>query len=232
MNVVKKYLRYFTLFEILLWTLSVGAVLACHIVFRSTGYLTLTASLVGITSLIFCAKGNPAGQVLMIIFSLLYGVISYNARYYGEMITYMGMTAPMAVLSLIAWIKNPYKGNKSEVAVGHVTKRSLQSMVLLTAAVTVTSYFLLKMLGTASLVPSTLSVATSFAAAYLTYLRSPFFALAYAANDIVLIVLWVLAASHDPSAVSTAVCFTVFFANDVYGYVSWWRMRKRQLKNI
>lgn len=46
--------------------------------------------------LIFNAKGNPAGQLLTVIFSLLYGSISFTFAYYGEMITYLGMTMPMA----------------------------------------------------------------------------------------------------------------------------------------
>ena len=44
------------------------------------------------------AKGNPVGQGLMILFSVLYGIISWRVAYYGEMITYLGMTAPMAAL--------------------------------------------------------------------------------------------------------------------------------------
>lgn len=232
MNVIKKAFGYFSVFEKLLWTVSVTVILACHVVFHVSGYLSLIASLIGVTSLIFCAKGNPAGQVLMIVFSLLYGIISYNARYYGEVLTYMGMTAPMATLALVTWLKNPYKGSKNEVAIGHVSKSALLVMALLTVAVTVIFYFLLKALGTASLIPSTLSVTTSFIAAYLTYLRSPYFALAYAANDLVLIVLWILTASHDSSAVSTMVCFAVFFVSDVYGYVSWRQMKKRQAENM
>ncbi len=43
----------------------------------------------------------------MIIFSLLYGIISYTFSYYGEMITYLGMTMPMAVFALISWLRNP-----------------------------------------------------------------------------------------------------------------------------
>ncbi len=232
MKVIKKFLGYFTAFELLLWSVSVTAVLTCHFVFHSSSYLTLVASLVGVSSLIFCAKGNPIGQVLMIIFSLLYGIISYNARYYGEMITYIGMTAPMAVLALIVWLKNPYKGNKSEVAIGSVKGRDIAVMTSLTLIVTLLSYFLLKVLGTASLIPSTVSVTTSFIAAYLTYLRSPFLSLAYAANDAVLILLWILAATRDPSAVSAVVCFAVFLVNDIYCFISWRRMKKRQAENM
>lgn len=89
----RKLLRYFSRAERLLWGLSVVLIGA----FDRENYLTLAASLIGVTSLIFNAKGNPIGQVLMVIFSLLYGIISYTFAYYGEMVTYLGMTMPMAV---------------------------------------------------------------------------------------------------------------------------------------
>ena len=89
-------------------------------------------------------------------------------------------------------------------------------------------YFLLKWLGTANLWVSTFSVTTSFIAALLTYRRSPWFALAYAANDVVLIILWSLAMLEDPSYISVTVCFAVFLANDLYSFVNWRRMQKRQ----
>lgn len=38
---------------------------------------------------------------------------------------------------------------------------------------------------TANIVPSTISVTTSFIAVYMTLRRNPFFALGYAANDVV-----------------------------------------------
>ena len=47
------------------------------------------------------------------LFSLMYGVISYTFAYYGEMITYLGMTMPMAVFALISWVRNPYNEMKS-----------------------------------------------------------------------------------------------------------------------
>lgn len=83
---------------------------------------TLAASLIGVTSLIFNAKGNPFGQFLMVIFSLLYGIISFTFSYYGEMLTYLGMTMPMAIFALISWLKNPHNGNKAEVKVNSLGK--------------------------------------------------------------------------------------------------------------
>ena len=58
-------------------------------------------------------------------------------------------------------------------------------MFLASAVVTFAFYFILAHFKTANIVPGTISVTTSFLAAYLTFRRSPFFALAYAANDVV-----------------------------------------------
>lgn len=221
--------NYFTKSEKLLWGLSAALIVLSFWLFDRGSYLTPIASLVGATSLIFNAKGNPFGQLLMIIFSLLYGIISYGAAYYGEMITYLGMTMPMAVVALVSWMKNPYNGNKAQVKVNVISKREAAIMSLLAAVVTVIFYFVLKSFSTAKLLPGTVSVTTSFLAVYLTFRRSPYFALAYAANDIVLIILWALASVEDIKCISVVVCFMAFLANDIYGFVSWQGMKKRQL---
>ena len=228
MRSIKSLTEYFTKTEIFLWLSSVILILISFFVFDRENYLTLCASLIGVTSLIFNAKGNPFGQVLMIIFSLLYGIISYKFSYYGEMVTYLGMTMPMAAVALVSWLRNPFKGNKSEVEVNSVGKAETVFMWILTAVITVIFYFILKYFGTANLIPSTLSVTTSFVAVYLTFRRSPYFALAYASNDVVLIVLWIMASISDIRYISVVVCFVAFLFNDIYGYVSWQRMKKRQ----
>ena len=223
-----KLKNYFSKTDITLWSSSVFCIIISFCIFDRESYLTLCASLIGVTSLIFNAKGNPFGQLLMVIFSLLYGVISYSFSYYGEMITYLGMTMPMAVFALISWLKNPYKGNKAEVKVNSLTSKENVFMWTITVIITIIFYFILEHFNTANIVPSTISVTTSFLAVYLTFRRSPYFALAYAANDIVLIILWILASMLDIRYVSVLVCFVAFLFNDIYGFISWKKMKMRQ----
>ncbi len=220
--------KYFTKGEKLLWSGSVALVLTAFFVYDRVNYLNLAASLVGVTSLIFCAKANPVGQLLMVVFSLLYGIISFGFSYYGEMMTYLGMTMPMSVFSLISWLKNPFNGSKSEVKVNRIHLKEVLLMFGASLAVTAAFYFVLKAFGTASLVLSTLSVTTSFIAVYLTFCRSPFYAAGYAANDIVLIIMWILAARENSGYISVVVCFAAFLANDLYGFISWRKIEKRQ----
>ena len=229
---MKKITAYFSKTELILWICSVGVIIVSFGIFDRGNFLTLAASLIGVTSLIFNAKGNPFGQLLMIIFSLLYGVISYSFAYYGEMITYLGMTMPMALFSLIAWLKNPYNGNRAEVEVNRISKRENIFMWVLAIAVTAVFYFILEFFDTANIVPSTISVTTSFLAVYLTFRRNPYYALGYAANDIVLIILWSMASFSDISYLSVTVCFAAFFVNDIYGYINWKKMEKKQSMSI
>ena len=228
----KKIKGYFSKADIIIWSSSVSLIVLSFFLFDRVNYMTLFASLLGVTSLIFNAKGNPIGQLLMVIFSLLYGIISFSFSYYGEMITYLGMTMPMAVFALISWLKNPYNGKKSEVRVNRLSKKEVFFMCFLSLAVTLVFYFILDYFSTANIIPSTLSVTTSFVAVYLTFRRSPYFAVAYAANDIVLIILWILASMENLQYISVVVCFIAFLVNDIYGFISWRKMEKRQNQNL
>ena len=144
------------------------------------------------------------------------------------MITYLGMTAPMAFVALISWIKNPYNKNKLEVKVSRLKRREILLMLILTIIVTCIFYFILDYFNTKNLIPSTFSVTTSFIAVYLTFKRSPYYALAYATNDVVLIILWAMATITNISYISVIVCFVMFLFNDLYGFYNWLKMEKRQ----
>lgn len=228
MQKIKSALNYFSKAELMLWGLSAAVIIISFAAFRMENRLNLYASLIGVTSLIFNAKGNPAGQALTIVFSALYGIISYSFAYYGEMITYLGMTAPMAAAAMISWLRNPFNGRRSQVTVNTLNRRDIVLMIALTAAVTAIFYFILRALNTTNLALSTVSVATSFAAVYLTFRRSAYYALAYAANDIVLIALWILASFEDRAYIAVVICFIAFLANDIYGFINWKWMHAAQ----
>ncbi len=226
---MKKLFSYFSLLEKLLWASSVAVIVASFFIAPNSDLLSFIASLIGVTSLILCAKGHPVGQMLTVVFSVLYGIISYRFHYYGEMVTYLGMTLPMATLAVISWLRHPFEKGKAEIKIEtHLSRRVILWMVILSAAVTSGLYFILKAFGTTNLFFSTLSVTTSFLAVYLCFFRSFYYPLAYAANDVVLIVLWVLASIEDIRYLSVVICFVAFLINDFYAFYNWCRMAKKQ----
>lgn len=225
MNVVSSF-KSLSVFERALWLLSLGAVTAGFLLCGTLNVLTLVASLIGVTALIFVAKGDVLGQMLTVLFAVLYAVISWQFRYFGEMLTYLGMTAPIAVLAVITWRKNPY--SEKQVKVQVMTAKKAVLLFACAGLVTWGCYYLLAYWETSNLFFSTVSITTSFLAATLTMLRSPGYAIAYAANDVVLVILWVLATLEDRAFLPVVICFSVFFINDIYGFVNWRKMRQAQ----
>ncbi len=230
MKLFNKLKSYFNKYDLCLFLISFTILTSVFIIFDRTNYFTLIMSILSVAMLILIAKGNVIGEIFSVFFCTFYSVISYKNRYYGELITYLFMTMPMAILSIFSWLKNPYKNNKLQVKVNRITIKEVGFMILLTIIVTWIFYFILKYFDTANLLFSTLSISSSFIAVYLTFRRSEYYALGYALNDIILIVLWSLATLNDISNVLFVACFVVFFINDLYGFISWSNMKKSQSK--
>ncbi len=228
---VKNLFASLTKFELILWISSVCVTVISYFISGNGSLFEMCSTLIGVTALIFVAKGYVIGQALTVVFGLLYAIISFKCKYYGEMITYLFMAAPIALMATIEWIKHPYKDTEV-VEVSRVNKKQIANMCALSVVVTVVLFFALKYLGTANLLFSTISVTTSFIAAYLTYLRSPYYGLGYAANDIVLIVLWVLMSIEDITYLPMIACFVMFMLNDLYGFFNWQRLSKKQNTDI
>lgn len=211
-----------------LWSISLLTVVISNILADNASFSTIAGTITGVTALIFVARGDVWGQILTVAFSFLYATTSYEFRYWSEIITYLGMTMPIAVMSIVSWLRHPYEQGKNEVKIHRLSSRQIWLMIFIAIAVTVSFCFLLKALNTPNLFFSTVSVTTSFLASYLMLFRSSYYAVAYAANDTVLIILWILAAIKDFSYFPMIICFVMFFVNDIYGFISWKKREKKQ----
>lgn len=214
--------------EWLLWSVSEIVVIISNILTGDIDLVNLFATVIGVTALIFIAKGDVLGQILILIFSVLYAITACRFHYWGEMITYLFMSAPSAVAAIVSWLRNPYEKGKNVVKIHKLKPWETVLMCVLTLFMTVAFYFILKYFKTPNLLVSTLSVLTSFTASFLLFFRNSYYALAYAANDIVLIVLWVLATITDISYLPMILCFTMFLINDLYGFFSWKKRENEQ----
>lgn len=118
------------------------------------------------------------------------------------------------------WAKNSPE-NGSSVATQKLTSKHIAGLIIFGILTTLIFYFILRVLNTPNIVFSTISITTSFLAVALTMLRSSYYALGYAPNDIVLIILWILASLKNPTYLPVAFNFVIFFVNDLYGFISW-----------
>ena len=228
---MKNIYKDWNLFEILLLSVSLVLISVCFIFTPDKNWFSLISSLLGVTTVVFTAKGKVAAPFLSLIYSVFYIIISITQQYYGEAIIYGVFMAPLQFITIFNWLKN--KNNEtSAVKVNKVTVKEYLILTGITLLATVGFYFLLKWLNTAQLVVSTISLITSALATYLLLRRCSNYALFYIVNDIILIVLWGIAmASTGLSILPMIISFSVFLINDVYGFIKW-KSREKQEKTI
>lgn len=214
------------LFELgILFFGSIALVLAFFLQPGEKNYLSLFTSLLGMVAILMVAKGMIIGQYFTFVYGLLYALLSYLSGYYGECILCAVTILPSATLAVISWTRHPSK-ERGKVKVNKLSKKEYLSVCLGAVALTFAAYFVLRALHTEELVVSTVSFVTSLSAAYLLIRRSPFYALCYIANDLVLIALWSLALARGECVLPSVICFCIFLVNDSYGFFNWRRRGK------
>ena len=213
--------------ETILLIIELAIPLVLYFVFKCDDYQNLLGAQLGIISIFFLAKASLIGIVLSLLFSLFYAITSLNFQYYGEAIIYFAFMIPLGIISGVIWFINRFKGT-TEVAILSTKKSDFIIGPIASVTLTFGLFWLLRYLGTENIITSTLSLFTSFLALYFQIKRSRFTQLFYAANDIVLITLWILATIEDISYVPIVSCFAFLLVNDLYGFFNWTRIKKRQ----
>lgn len=225
---MKKILRYFTPFEWSLWLICVSAILIVFFVTGSTDYLQLCCAIFGVTSLAFMNKASFFGPILLLAATFFYAYVSYQVAYYGELVISLALMAPLEIVSIVSWLTHRYGKKGEQVQINHVNGMEIVFAVLGSALLSFGFYFLLRHWNTNNLLVSTLSIFTSALGAYFQIRRSRLYALSYGANDLILILLWTLMCLEDIHFLPMVVYSVSFLANDIYGFINWTRIQRRQ----
>lgn len=213
-------LKDWTRFEKILYFSSVTIVLIAGIL-CSSNWLTIICSIMGITGAITQAKGKVISQFIGLIIVILYSILSYQNKYYGEVLIYIFIMMPIFISGIVSWIRNVNKDTNTVVK-NELSKKEWTVLLIISVVLFVGLYFLLKYFNTQQLFVSTLSMLTSLFATYLVARRSKYGFLFYMCNDIILLILWGLPVINGELVLIPMVFNPIImFINDIYGWKSW-----------
>ena len=195
---------------------SIIVILSVEIIFKSD-ILTTSCSLIGILAALLLAKGKNLGQLSGLITTILYSIVSYNNKFYGEVIIYFFLMLPMYVISIISWLKH-YDQKTNTVTIKKIDKHECLLVFIVAIIMTIWTYFLLKSFNTNALIVLTISVMTSLTAVYFQIRKSRCVFYSYIVNDFVLITLWVIPLIYGDIDVILMIFNPIFnLLNDSYG---------------
>ena len=222
---MKKIFKDWTKFEILLLVISIISVGVTGILCNSS-ILTQLCSITGILCAITQAKGKVISQFIGLVIVVLYSILSFQNKFYGEVIIYIFIMLPLFISGIISWIKNL---NKETNTVNENTLHKKEWIILTIVSIVlfVILYYLLKYFNTNQLLVSTLSLVTSLFATYLVARRSKYGFLFYIGNDIILFILWGgQIIKGDFALIPILVNPIINFINDSYAWKSWNKREK------
>jgi len=224
---MKKYFRDWSKFEIILILISIISIIVSGIIFNSYVIVTIS-SIISVVTALLQAKGKIESQFFALIECLLYAMVSYFNRYYGEVIFSLIFMLPMTIGAIISWIT--HKNVKTDtVEVNEVKLREWILLAFTSVIVFIGAYNILKYFNTSELLVSTISIIASLIAVYLLARRSKYCFIFYLINDIILIILWGLPViSGELLLIPMVINPLTLFINDAYGSFNWNRMEKEQ----
>lgn len=199
------------------------------IIFESDILSTFCSILCIITALLV-AKGKNLGQVFGVIITILYSIVSFRNKFYGEIIIYIFMMLPMYIIGIISWIKHQNKETNT-VDVNKIKRKEWLLVNLISIVIFIGIYYVLKSFNTNELIVSTVSVVASLFAIYLQIRRSRFSFYFYIINDLILIVLWGIPVIAGNLLILPMVFNpTINLINDSYGVYNWRKLEEKQAK--
>ena len=222
-----KLFKDWTNFEKVLLFGSIIIVVLVGILFKSD-LLTISCSIVGIITALLLAKGKNLGQVFGLLITILYSIVSFKNKYYGEVLIYSLLMLPMYIIGIITWINHKNEKTNS-VEINSINKKEWVIVSIVFVGVFICIYYLLKAFNTNELVVSTISVLASLFAVYLQIRRSKYSFSFYMVNDIILMFLWGI-----PVVRGSYILFpmllnpTINLINDAYGFYNWKKTEKIQ----
>ncbi len=224
---IKKYFSDWNKFELSFLILGLLVSILSSIIFKGTIIDTLYTSSYLITALLM-AKGKVECYFVGFVGVFFYGIVSFNQGYYGELLITIFLTLPIMVIGIISWLRHQDK-EEDVVMISSLPRKEIIIAVSSQLILFWIYYFILKIFDTDLLIISSLSVVTSILATYFEARRSEWSFFCFIANDIVVIILWLIPIiSGQTELISVLVGPILLLINDIYGSYNWKKLKQHQ----
>ena len=180
----------------------------------------ILASLTGVTCVILCGMGKVSNYFFGTINVLLYAIVAWNAKYYGDVMLNLFYYFPTNMIGWVAWIKHMDK-EKNEVYKKRMTWKQ-DVMLAFISVVGVLGYsYVLKLLGGNLPMVDSMSTVFSVIAQILMIKRFMEQWIIWIIVDIVSVIMWIAAFFNGGESIAVLIMWSVFLVNAVIMFVKW-----------
>lgn len=192
----------------------------------------IVASLTGVTCVILCGMGKVSNYFFGTINVVLYAIVAWKARYYGDVMLNLLYYFPTNIIGWVVWSKH-LNQEKNEVYKKRMTL--MQDILLaIVSVVGVLGYScLLKLLGGNLPIVDSMSTVFSVIAQILMIKRFTEQWVIWIIVDIVSVIMWIAAFFTGGESVAVLMMWSVYLANAIIMFVKWLKESKQDaLKEV
>lgn len=231
MNKVREYFKDWTLWE-KLWLGMFTLIIIGLSIYWQDKLMGVICSLTGIWCVVLVAKGRISNYWVGIVNIILYAIISYGYKYYGEVMLNAFYFLPMQFVGAYIWIKNKKSGTKDNVIVKFLTNKQRVLWSIISILGIIGYGLVLKHLGGSLPFIDSMSTVLSIIAMILMAWRFMEQWILWIVVDVVTIILWFAVMVNGGNDISILLMWVAYLINAVYGMSNWIQMYKLQKSGV
>lgn len=185
----------------------------------------IISAITGVACVVCTGKGKLSAYIFGTVNVLLYALISFQAKYYGEVMLNLLYYFPMEFYGFYVWKKHMNE-ETHEVEKRSMSPKGLVLMLLLTAAATVAYGTFLKMIGGSLSYVDALSTVVSVVAMIFSVKMYAEQWILWIIVDVVTVFMWIMAFAKGNDSIATLLMWIIYLGNAIIMYLKWRREAK------
>ena len=218
-EIVKRELSGWKKWEVI-WLLLATAVILGLSIYWKDSMTGIWAALTGIWCVILTGKGKLSSFWVGTVNTILYAVVAWQARYWGEVMLNLIYYVPMNFVGLYMWSKNMNKQTEEVVKERMSFKGSVLAYTCVIAGTLVYGVILNLMNGTLPFIDS-MSTVFSIFAQFLCVKRYMEQWVLWIVVDVVTVIMWVYAFINGTGDMATVLMWSIYLINAIIMFAKW-----------
>jgi len=213
---------FFSPFEWFLILLIVGLNLLYAILIHEIAWIPLIASISGVICVVLVAKGHITNYIFGLIQVTLYVYISWQSKYWGEVMLNGLYYVPMQFIGFFSWRRHLASGSSAQVQSRRLSPANALYIGLGTLlAAWMYGYMLQLLHGQTPYIDAFSTILSIVAMILMVRAYAEQWALWICVN-VVTMFMWCLSVyRHEPHALVMVMMWSVYLINSVYGLIRW-----------
>ena len=211
------------------WLIFANAALLAISLYLGDSVIGIAASLTGVTCVILCGKGKMSTYLFGTVNVILYALVAWQAKYYGDVMLNLLYYFPTNILGWFVWKKN-MDTKTQEVTKKRMTVKQDIIAAVLSAAGIIGYSFILKLLGGNLPVIDSMSTVLSVVAQILMIKRFTEQWIIWILVDAVSVIMWIAAFFNGTESIAVLLMWTIYLVNAVIMFVKWYRDSRGEVK--